>query len=117
MTQNNIINSWSLFAFAQQFGGNLAVGECTDHNTGEMFKACTFTKDGKRTFVSFGKSLAGGLSLQEIVQQRDNLQVVQLTVEESVLTARQAAGKQLESYALCKKGETSWESINILGLF
>ena len=79
--------------------------------------ACTFTKDGKRTFVGFGKSLAGGLSLQEIVRQKDDLQVVQLTVEPDVLAKRQAAGKQLESYALCKKGECSWESINILGLF
>lgn len=116
MTQNNITNSWSLLAFAQTFGGNLAVGNCTNHETGEIFPACTFTKGDKRTFVGFGKSLAGGLSLQQIVQQKDSLQVVQLAVELEVASKRRAAGKQEESYILCKKGENSWDSINILSM-
>ena len=110
---NNIINHWSFLAFARQFGANVATGECTNHATGEIFKACTFTKDGKRTFVHFGPSLGEGLSLQEMVQQRDGLQVVQMAVSAEDAAVRKAAGKQEETYVLCKVGEGCWQSIDL----
>ena len=110
---NNIINHWSFLAFARQFGANIATGECTNHATGELYRACTFTKDGKRTFVGFGPSLEGGLSLQQMVQQRDGLQVVQMAVSAEDAAKRKAAGKQEETYVLCKVGEASWQSIDL----
>ena len=118
MAQNSskIIKSWSFLAFARQFGAELAAGECVNHETGEAFKACTFTKDGKRTFVNFGPSLAGGLGVREMVDKRDGLQVVQLDVPAETIAKREAAGKQAETYVLCKQGETSWETVDLAGL-
>lgn len=113
---NNIIKSWSFLAFARQFGADLAAGECINHETGESFKACTFTKDGKRTFVNFGPSLAGGLGVREMVDRRESLQVVQLNVPAETIAKREAAGKQVETYVLCKQGETSWETVDLAGL-
>lgn len=110
---SKIINHWSLLAFASNFGTQLATGECANHSTGESYKACTFSKGDKRTFVRFGPSLEGGLTLQEIVDQRDNLQVVQLKVDAEILEKRKKEGKQLETYALCKKGESSWDSVDL----
>lgn len=115
MAQNEtrIINHWSLLAFAQNFGMNLATGECCNHSTGETYKACTFTKGDKRTFVRFGKSLEGGLTLNEIVAQREGLQIVQLEVDAETLKKREQEGKQLETYTLCKKGEAAWDSVDL----
>ena len=111
---NRIINHWSLLAFAQSFGADFATGTSTNHETGEQYQACTFTKDGKRTFVEFGPSLEGGLSLSQILQQKDSLQIVELEVSPELLAKREQAGRQLETYRLCKKGESSWESVNLL---
>lgn len=111
---NRIINHWSLLAFAQKFGADFAVGTSTNHETGEQYPACTFTKDGQRTFVEFGPSLEGGLSLNQVIRQKDDLQIVELSVDAELLAKRKNAGKQLETYRLCKKGESSWESVNLL---
>lgn len=119
-TNNNgrIINSVSLFAFAQEKGADIAVGMCKD-STGVEFPAITFTKDGKRTFVDFGKSLEGGLSFEEICAMANDLQVVELETLPEVLERRVAKAKetgrepQLETYKLCKKGESSWHGGNL----
>ena len=118
MAQNSskIIKSWSFLAFARQCGADLAAGECINHETGESFKACTFTKEGKRTFVNFGPSLAGGLGVKEMVDRRDGLQVVQLDVPAETIAKREAAGKQVETYVLCKQGESSWETVDLADL-
>lgn len=121
MAQNNsnrIINSWSLLAFAQTFGGDVAVGTCMAAD-GTAFQAVSFSKGDKRTFVDFGESLQPGLSVQEIVANANDLQVVELQTLPEVLVRRQAkaaaTGKpvQLETYKLCKKGESSWQSVNL----
>ena len=112
-TETRIINHWSLLAFAQNFGMNLATGDCTNHETGEVYKACTFSNGDKRTFVRFGKSLEGGLPLKEIVAQREGLQIVQLEVDAETLEKRKQEGRQLETYALCKKGESAWDSVDL----
>ena len=98
---NNIVNHWSFLAFAKQFGMDFAKGECVNHETGETFQACTFTKDGKRTFVGFGKSLDQSMSLQDIVAGHKGLQVVQMD-----------SGR----YILCKVGESHWETVSLAGL-
>lgn len=118
MAQNSskIIKSWSFLAFARQFGADLAAGECVNHETGESFKACTFTKGGKRTFVNFGPSLSGGLGVREMVDRRDRLQIVQLDVPAETIAKREAAGRQAETYVLCKQGETSWDTVDLTSL-
>ena len=108
-----IINSWSLIAFARTFGRDMAVGTCKT-SEGVEFPACSFTKEGKRVLVHFGKSLEGGLTFEEIASKRDELQVVQLNVPEDILANRTAKGVQLESYILCKMGENSWKGGDIL---
>lgn len=116
--ENRIIKSWSLFAFAQEKGADIAVGTCTAQS-GETFQAVTFSNGKKRTFVDFGESLQPGLSVQEIVANANDLQVVELQTLPGVLARRQAkaaqTGKevQLETYKLCKKGESSWQSVNL----
>lgn len=120
MTQNEsrIINSWSLFTFAQLKGADVAVGTCKASD-GTSFQAVTFSQGNQRTFVDFGESLAPGLSLQEIVANANDLQVVELQTLPDVLARRQAkaaqTGKevQLETYKLCRKGESSWQSVNL----
>lgn len=117
-TESRIINSWSLFAFAEKFGGDIAVGVCRD-SAGEEFPASTFTKNGVRTFVTFGGSLEGGLSFEEIVAQSDSLQVVELETSKETIERRMQRAKetgetaQLETYKLCKKGESSWQGGNL----
>lgn len=120
MVQNEsrIINSWSLFTFAQLKGADVAVGTCKASD-GTSFQAVTFSQGNRRTFVDFGESLAPGLSLQEIVANANDLQVVELQTLPDVLARRQAkaaqTGKevQLETYKLCRKGESSWQSVNL----
>ena len=116
--ENRIINSWSLLAFAQMKVGDLAVGTCKAAD-GTAFQAVSFSNGNQRTFVDFGESLKEGLSLQEIVANANDLQVVELQTLPEVLLRRQQkaaqTGKevQLETYKLCKKGETTWQSVNL----
>lgn len=121
MAQNNegrIIKSWSLIAFAQEKGADIAVGTCQGQD-GSTFQAVSFTQGDQRTFVDFGESLQPGLSFEEIVANVNDLQVVQLATLPEVLARRQAkaaqTGKpvQLETYKLCKKGESSWKGGNL----
>lgn len=127
MAQNNsnnnsrIINSWSLFAFAQLKGADIAVGTCTADD-GTSFQAITFNQGSKRTFVDFGESLNGGLSFEEICAQANNLQVVELQTLPEVLERRRTKAAQtgrevqLETYKLCKKGESSWHGGNLFAV-
>lgn len=108
-----IINSWSLIAFARNFGSDLRVGTCKASD-GTEFPACSFSNGSERRLVHFGKSLDGGLTFEEILANRDTLQVVQLEVDAETLARRQEKGVQLESYSLCKVGESSWKGGDIL---
>ena len=102
MAQNNsnnqgIINSWSLIAFAKSHG-KMQVGEFANKETGEVFKSCIFTApDESRCFVAFSSKM-GALSPQEIVAQKNNLQVVQL---------------ESGNYTLCKQGDNAWEDVDL----
>lgn len=110
-----IIASVSLFAFAQQHGGDIAVGTCTASD-GTSFPEISFSNGREVTYVDFGKSLEGGLTFEEICAQANNLQVVQLTVDPEVLERRRANKKQLETYKLCKKSENNWKGGNIFAV-
>ena len=93
-----IINVWPLLEFAKAHG-KMQVGEFANKETGEVFKACIFTKpdDGTRTFVAFSTKL-GELTPKQIADMKNELQVVQL---------------ESGNYSLCKKGSGSWEDVNL----
>lgn len=96
-TVSTIKNSWSLIAFAGQFGPKMQVGEFVNKETGEDFKSCIFTNGETRTFVAFSSKM-GPLSPREIAAKKDELQVVQL---------------ESGHYSLCKQGENTWEEVDL----
>ena len=101
MAQNNnnqgIKQSWSLLAFAREFGPKMQVGEFANKETGEVFHSCIFTNDEGRTFVAFSSKM-GELTPKDIVAQKNELQVVQL---------------ESGNYSLCKVGENTWEDVDL----
>lgn len=94
---STIKNSWSLIAFAKQFGPKMQVGEFVNKETGEDFKSCIFTNGETRTFVAFSSKM-GVLSPREIAAKKNELQVVQL---------------ESGHYSLCKQGENTWEDVDL----
>lgn len=96
-TVSTIKNSWSLIAFAKEFGPKMQVGEFVNKETGEDFKSCIFTNGETRTFVAFSSKM-GVLSPREIAAKKDELQVVQL---------------ESGHYSLCKQGENTWEDVDL----
>ena len=92
-----IKNSWSLISFAK-LHGRMKVAPFVNSETGTPFKSCAFIdSENNVTLVAFSSKL-GELSPAEIVNQKDNLQVVQL---------------ESGSFKLCKKGENNWEDVNL----
>lgn len=96
-TVSTIKNSWSLIAFAKNFGPKMQVGEFVNKKTGEDFKSCIFTNGETRTFVAFSSKM-GPLSPREIAAKKNELQVVQL---------------KSGHYSLCKQGENTWEDVDL----
>lgn len=96
-TVSTIKNSWSLIAFAKEFGPKMQVGEFVNKETGEDFKSCIFTNGETRTFVAFSSKM-GPLSPREIAAKKNELQVVQL---------------ESGNYSLCKQGENTWEDVDL----
>lgn len=64
---------WSLTEFAKKFV-RMKVGDCTNHDTGKVFKSCIFFKDNTLTFVYFSKTL-GVLTKEEIGKREVELKV------------------------------------------
>lgn len=64
---------WSLTEFTKKFD-RMKIGDCTNHNTGEVFKSCIFFKDNTLTFVYFYKTI-GVLTKEEISKRKDELKV------------------------------------------
>ena len=96
-TVSTIKNSWSLIAFAKEFGPKMQVGEFVNKETGEDFKSCIFTNGETKTFVAFSSKM-GVLSPREIAAKKNELQVVQL---------------ESGHYSLCKQGENTWEDVDL----
>lgn len=96
-TVSTIKNSWSLIAFAKEFGPKMQVGEFVNKETGEDFKSCIFTNGETRTFVAFSSKM-GVLSPREIAAKKNELQVVQL---------------KSGHYSLCKQGENTWKDVDL----
>lgn len=99
-TANNqgIANSWSLIAFAK-LNGRPKLADFVNGETGEAFKSVAFVDgaDNVNCLVGFSQNL-GELSVPEIIRRKDELRVVQLN-----------SG----TYKLCKKGESSWQDIDL----
>lgn len=64
---------WSLTEFTKKFD-RMKVGDCTNHDTGEVFKSCIFCIDNTSTFVYFYKTI-GVLTKEEISKRKDELKV------------------------------------------
>ena len=93
-----IKNSWSLLSFAKSHG-KMQVGDFVNKETGEAFKSCIFTnpEDNSRCFVAFSSKM-GELTPREIMEQKDNLQVVEL---------------ESGNFSLCKQGANAWEDVEL----
>lgn len=97
MAQKSLL-SWSLVAFAKQYG-KMQVGAFVNEE-GTPFKSCIFTDaDGNKRFVGFSQKL-GVLSPAEIASRKDELQIV---LTDSC------------NYKLCKKGNpgSTWEDVDL----
>lgn len=99
METSAIKNAWSLTTFAT--GKRFSMGNCTNHETGEIFPAMCFTTGaGEKQYIKFSSKL-GALSPAEMKAQLQELQVVELD-------------KDLKfKYILCKQGESTWEEIDL----
>ena len=102
MAQSKTIkNSWSLIAFARQFGPKMQVGEFVNSESGETFKSCIFSNGATHTFVAFSSNL-GVLSPRQIAAQKDDLQVVLCETKNGE-----------DMYSLCHQGQNSWEDVDL----
>lgn len=111
---SNIISSTSLCMFVRSHGSKAMVSEFVNTQTGETFTKVTFpnakfsanSKDsngnsleGKTLTASWGKSLQGGLTAQQVAQQKDQLQVIELD--------------RPEHYMACRMGELKGDLIDV----
>ena len=95
--ENNIKESWTLVAFARQFG-KPKKAHLINKDTGEEYPAVMFIDtDGNTTHVSFSSKMPE-LSAKEIGAQKDKLRVIQL--------------KSSGNYKLCYDNST-WEEIDL----
>lgn len=131
MAQENekFLGSWGFLAFAG-LHGKPQLAPMVNNDTGEEFTCVVFThptkkqldengnvvldKYGKpkplRTIVHFSRNL-GALSPAEIGKQKEQLQVIQMPVEPEVAKGRKAKGIQVETFVLCRLGESQWVDI------
>lgn len=116
-----IIATWSFMSFLREKEAKkVFVAPFVSSETNEEFNSLVVKKsasrDEKGTLVNFSKNLKD-IKDSEIVAQKDSLQVVQIDVKPEVLARRKAEGRQLESYILCREGESSWSDLSAdLGL-
>lgn len=76
----------------------MQVGAFVNKDTSDPFKSCVFTdKEGNRCFVAFSSKL-GELTPSQIAAMKHDLQV---------------ATMDSGTYILCKKGDNSWEDVEL----
>ena len=111
---SEIINHWSFIGFCKAFGRPQRA-KYRNNDTGDQFVKLLFTnKAGHQTEVFFAKT-ERGLSVADIVEQKDTLQVIQLPVSEEQAKKRAEKNYQPETYVLCKSG-VELEDIDIEGV-
>ena len=97
MSNVGIKNSWSLVDFAKANGQLKLTKEFVNPNTGETFRSLAFVNGQNVTLVGFSSNL-GELTPNEIVTQKNELQVVEL---------------ETGNYKLCKSSSDHWETIDL----
>ena len=109
--QNPFIKSWTLLQFAREFGPDMFVGEFVNHDDGQVFNAPVFQdNEGKTTMVHYS-SKQEKPNIETLESNYKDYEIGQLPVDPEVLERRKAAGKQLESYVLYKRGTNSWKRV------
>lgn len=106
-SNNNILSSVSLCMFVKSHGSKARVVPFVNRETGEqftklMFPNATFQQGdlaGKTLSASWGKSLEGGLTAQQVAEQKDSLQVIEYM--------------RPENYMVCKQGELRGEDVEV----
>lgn len=117
---SRIIETYSLMAFARMVEAKhvlVAPMKHKDAETGaiEEFKTVVFKKssnDKKGVIVNFSSNL-GELTGKQLSEMKDDLAVYQLKVDDEILARRVSEGRQLESYRLGRKAESSWEEVDL----
>lgn len=104
MANNGIKNSWSLVSFAKAFA-KVQEGNCKSAQ-GEEFPVLAFTDANRETtLVGFSKKYKGDRNFAGAVAQKADLQVVEYEGEKGDCR-----------YAICPKGENSWEECDLSAL-
>lgn len=88
---------WTLREFVGSYGPKIKLGQFTNKESGEQYKALMIGKEGDWQQVSFSSNL-GVLSAAEISQRASELRVVLL---------------ESGNYKLCTAGENAWEDIEL----
>lgn len=94
-----IVDSYSLLAFARSHGNPKFCPQQVNKETGEIFDSLAFinkTTD-EVTFVSISSKL-GTMSSKKVAEMKDDLQVVEF---------------DSGNFMLCKKGQNAWEDIDL----
>lgn len=80
---NSFIESWPLLEFAKSHG-KMQVGTFHNEELNIYYKACIFTQNGVRTYVSFSSDL-GELTPQEIIKRKNQLKIAKLSNGDYIL--------------------------------
>lgn len=111
--ESNIINEWSFKQFFMENGKKIQRVPCENSDTHESFFMLAIgIKKEDQKFVGFSKNL-GELSNAEINSMKNDLKVVELRVKPEVAARRKAAKQQVETYKLCRQGESTWEDVEL----
>lgn len=105
-TNVGVKNSWSLVEFARSHGKMKVTNDLVNSTDGTVFKTCAFEAPGTGaiTLVGFSSKLDIDTTktpkeiAMDIASQKDDLQVVQL---------------ESDRYKLCKRGTSSWETVDL----
>ncbi len=105
--KNNIVNSWSLAAFCQEYGHRFQDRACVNSQTGDAFNAIGVrNEEGDLTFLNYSKALQedGINSVAKVYPLRKELQVVQLRITND-------EGEVEYRYKLCRQGDGWGEEV------
>lgn len=92
-----VTQGWTLREFVSSYGPKIKLGQFTNKESGEQYKALMIGKEGDWQQVSFSSNL-GVLSATEIKSRASELRVVLL---------------ESGNYKLCTAGENAWEDIEL----
>ena len=95
--KTTVKQGWTLREFVGSYGPKIRLGQFTNHESGEQYKALMIGSEGNWTQVSFSSNL-GTLTAAEIKSRASELRVVLL---------------DSGNYKLCTASENAWEDIEL----